>query len=64
MFARLGDRLLSAVLPTAEAACAPDEQTWYTCETGHRLIRHHCYTKTLSGGVCKRVCNTSPAGMC
>ena len=62
----MGKRLLALLLPaaTAEAACAPNEQTWDTCETGHRLVRHHCITKTLSGGVCKRVCTTGAAGMC
>ncbi|MCP2329696.1 hypothetical protein HDA40_008203 [Hamadaea flava] len=66
LITKLGDRLLATILPTAtaDAACAPNEQTWYTCETGHRLVRHYCYTKTLSGGTCQRVCTTSPAGMC
>lgn len=66
LFTKLGDHLLAKVLPTAtaEAACAPNEETWVTCEAGHRLVRHRCYTKTLSGGQCKRVCTSSPAGMC
>jgi hypothetical protein len=66
LFAKFGDRLLTAMLPTAtaDAACAPNEQTWYTCEQGHRYIKHYCITKTLSGGTCKRVCTTGYAGMC
>lgn len=62
----MGKKLLALLLPTttAEAACAPNEQEWTTCEAGHRLVLHHCFTRTLSGGVCKRVCTTSPAGMC
>lgn len=66
LFTRFGDRLLAAVLPTAtaEAACAPNEQSWYECGPGRLRYHHYCYTKTLSGGQCKRVCTVTPSGYC